>query len=233
MFSLPHLLFMFFTFTSVPYIAYQFKSKRSKQLSHFMRGITLVVLCFDPAYWFWEWKQFQSFDLSTSLPLYLCSLFWIMLPFAVYAPPSKLKRMALANLSTIGLLGGIFGLVFNVYLNQYGFLSFVPMRSLFYHYIMILVGVILWVTDYYRAEKYDELLGLIPLAALLIPCIALSHFFNWDYAFAAGGIGTPLEVLSGKMPRPMFWLLLYSSVIWVCQLFFKKMALRFHQVEHS
>lgn len=211
---------MILTVATVPLLVYKLKRLEPYRLEKIFRQLALLALCFDPLYWYWEWQAYGSLDLSTTLPLYLCSLFWIMMPFAAYAKPSRIKQMAMANLSTIGLLGGFLGMIFNVHLSRHAFFSFVPMRSLIYHYLMILVGVMLWTTALYERKPKDGLLALVPVGVLLVPCIALSHLFGWDYAFAAGGIGTPLEAISSGMSRAFFWLFLYGSIALVSNLFY-------------
>ncbi len=224
MFSLNHILFMVLTGLSIYVIISHLKEKSSHGLDLFMRRVTLLVLCFDPIYWIWEWRQFQFLDLASTLPLYICSLFWIMLPIAVYSKPSLLKRIALSNICTVGLLGGVFGLVFNTYLNQYPFMSFVPMRSLLYHFLMILVSCSMWATGYYKPKAGDALLSHLPLLAILLPSIILSQLFGWDYCFVAGGIGTPLEMISRPLPRPLYFLVLYGGISLVIICFFKRMS---------
>jgi len=130
MFSLNHILFMLGTFLSTYYISNWLKDKSVDFVDKYMKFFTVVVLAFDPIYWIWEWNTYGGGDLSTTLPLYICSLFWIMLPLAVFSKNEALKRSAMSNICSVGFLGGVFGLVFNTHLNYHPFFSFVPMRSL-------------------------------------------------------------------------------------------------------
>lgn len=172
----------------------------------------LIMFCFDPMYWFWEVKTYGEMNLATSLPLYICSLYLFMLPVGLLLPKGNVfKQMALANLATVGLLGGIFGMVFNTYVGIYDFFSFVPLRSLIYHLLMIVTSTILWTTGYYKPTSKDRILSLLPLYGLLLVCIKLNGKFGWDYCYTSGGIGTPFAAISGRMPMPMFLLLLYGA----------------------
>jgi len=222
---------MLFTLLTVPLFAKYLKQKSEEALHLFMKRMTIVVLCFDPMYWFWEYRSFGHFNLSTTLPLYICSLFWIVLPFAVHAKSPIIRQLAKANISSVVLLGGILGLVFNTHLDAHPFLSFVPMRSLIYHYLMIAISVSFWVTGYYQPQAKDSKLCLIPLFLLLIPCVALSYIYGWDYAFTGGGIGTPLEALSRIMSRPAYLFILYGTGILVIQLFYKGMYHLFYALD--
>lgn len=211
MFKLPHLLFMLLTATTIPYLVWHLKQWTQAKRHGFMKVMVLVAVSFDPIYWIWEWFTYQRFNWPTTLPLYLCSLFWLMMPFAVFSRSKTLGQMARANISSVVLFAGIFGLVFNTHLNVHPFFTFVPLRSLLYHYQMIFIAVAFIATGYYRPQAGDTALSLIPMYLLLIPCVYLSYRYGWDYAFTAGGIGTPLEALSSLMPRPLYLLVLYGS----------------------
>ncbi len=189
-------------------------------MEHFIKFWAVAILFFDPVYWIWEARTFGSLNFATTLPLYLCSLFWMLLPVAAFAKPGLLKRIALSNICTIGILCGIFGIVFNVYLNVHHFLSFVPLRSLLYHLIMVFVPSLLWASGYYRPKALDSLLCFIPIAVLLIPCLLLNRLFGWDYCYTAGGIGTPLEHLSSHLPRSIFLIILFLGLLLINWLIF-------------
>lgn len=180
----------------------------------------VAALFFDPVYWLWEVSSFGRIDPATSLPLYLCSLFWLLLPLAVFARQDWLRQMASATVCTMGLLGGVFGLVFNIYLNRYPFFSFVPLRSLLYHMLMVLAPAVMWSSGYYRPRPTDRYRCFVPVAALVGLCLLLNRLFGWDYCYTAGGLGTPLERLSGALPRGVFLLVLYGALLGLIQLLF-------------
>ena len=189
-------------------------------VTRWLRAAAVVVLFFDPAYWLWEVGSTGRIDPATSLPLYLCSLFWVLLTLAVFARRDWLRQMAAATVCTMGLLGGVFGLVFNVYLSRYPFLSFVPVRSLLYHMLMVLVPAVMWSSGWYRPRREDRYRCFVPVAALVGVCLLLNRLFGWDYCYTAGGVGTPLEKLSGALPRGLFLLVLYGALLGLIQLLF-------------
>ena len=172
--------------------------------------ITLVVVLLDPLYWVWEIKSFGSLNMATTLPIYLCSLFWLQLPFAVFGK-GRLRQITQANIATVGLLCGILGFVFNVHLSVHGVLSFVGLRSLLYHFLMIFVSCYFWVSGYYEPKREDHIHSFIPVLLLLVPCFILYRAFGFDYGYMAGGIGTPFEMLSSRLPRGLFLLVLYGG----------------------
>jgi len=211
MFRPLHLLVLAFTLFFVPRFCRQMEPQPRKTQA-FLRFSAVLMLFFDPAYWLWEWQTTGRFHPATSLPLYLCSLFWMLLPIAVFSKQGLWKRIALANLCTFGLMGGVLGLVFNIYLNQYPFFSFVPLRSLLYHFMMILVSALLWKTELYRPRRGDAFLCWVPVGMLLIPCAIFSRLYGWDYCYLHGGQGTPLAHLSALLPPPFYFLVLYGGL---------------------
>lgn len=223
MFNPPHLAFILLTAILAPIIGWYLRKLSKSALTQVMSALVVIALCFDPAYWLWEWLTYHEFNWARTFPLYICSLFWLLMPFAVHAKSDGLRQMARANISSVGLISGILGLVFNTYISQYGFWHFVPIRSLLYHFMMITVSIAFWMTGYYQPKRGDSLKSLLPVYVLLVPCITLSYLFGWDYAFTAGGIGTPLEAWSSAMPRPLYLLSLYGTASAVICLFYVAM----------
>ena len=220
MFQPLHLLVLAVTAALIPPVCEAARRMSPDALLRRLRLCAVAALLFDPAYWLWEWHTFGRIDAATSLPLYLCSLFWLLLPAAVFSRRELLRRTASATVCTVGLLGGVLGLVFNIYVGQYAFFSFVPVRSLLYHILMVLTASAMWAGGYYRPRPADRLLCFVPVTVLVAVSLLLNRRFGWDYCYTAGGIGTPLERLSAALPRGLFLLVLYGSLLLVIQLLF-------------
>lgn len=220
MFKPLHIGFMVFTAAAVFYISLKLKNSPTDYIEKFLKISALIMLLFDPIYWAWEYINFGKLELSTTLPLYICSLFWILLPFAAFSKNELVKRIAMSNICTVGAIGGILGIFFNVYLDRYPFFSFVPIRSLLYHFMMILVVSVLWSSKYYTPQIKDTFLCFVPVLTLLVPCIAANAMFGWDYCYTNGGKGTPLEILSKSMPKGAFLFLLYATMFVVINIVF-------------
>ena len=220
MFQMPHIAVLICTAFLAALLCRWARHAPRKAVERWLRVGAVAVLFFDPAYWIWEVSRFGRMDPAASLPLYLCSLFWLLMPLAVFARRDWLRQMASATVCTVGLLGGVFGLVFNIYLNRYPFLSFVPVRSLLYHMLMVLAPSVMWSSGYYRPRREDRYRCFVPVAALVGVCLVLNRLFGWDYCYTAGGVGTPLEKLSGVLPRGLFLLVLYGGLLVLIQLLF-------------
>ena len=227
MFQPPHLLVLLGTGILTLAACRWAMGASSASVERFLRYCAAAALAFDPAYWIWELRSFGQLDLSRTLPLYLCSLFWLLFPLALFARRESLRQMARATICTMGMLGGVFGLVFNVYLSQYPFFSFVPVRSLLYHMLMVLAASVMWAGGFYRPQSEDRWRCFYPVAALVGICLVCNRFFGWDYCYTGGGLGTPLERLSGPLPLGLFLLILYGGLWLLIQaLFYRAFYLR-------
>ena len=60
----------------------------------------------------------------------------------------------------------------------------------------------------------------MPVSALVGVSLVFNRLFGWDYCYTAGGVGTPLEKLSGVLPRGLFLLVLYGALLGLIQLLF-------------
>lgn len=220
MFGPAHILVILATAVLLPPTCAAARRAAPETVVRCLKGCAVAALFFDPAYWVWEVRTSGSIDFATALPLYLCSLFWLLLPMALFARREWIRQTASATVCTVGMLGGVFGLVFNIYVGQYPFFSFVPLRSLLYHAMMILVTAAMWASGYYRPRPADRYRCFLPVAMLVGVSLVLNSLFGWDYCYTAGGIGTPLERLSAVVPRGIFLLLFYGGLLGLIQLVF-------------
>lgn len=226
MLSLPHLILILLTIVSVYLITNHYSKADDQQVHKLMKVIAITILFFDPAYWIWEYMTYGSFNWATTFPFYLCSLFWILMPFATFLKPSNLKQIALSNIATIGLISGILGFVLNYHIDVHGIVSFVGIRTLLYHYLMILTSVLIWRTKYYQPQPGDQIRAMIPVLLILIPGIILNLLYGYDYGYTAGGQGTPLTIISSVLPKPIFLFMLYLSLfglVWF--IFYRKLPI--------
>lgn len=220
MFQIPHLLVLAATGVLVWRLGVAARRAGRERVERWLKVCAVLAVLFDPIYWAWELWQFGQIHLGTTLPLYLCSLFCMMLPVAMFSKQEKLRQMAAANVCTMGVLGGVLGLVFNVYLNHYPFFHFVPVRSLLYHILMVAAATLLWCGGVYRPRASDRVLCFVPVVTLVSVCLVLNRLFGWDYCYTAGGVGTPLEVVSRLMPQWAFLLVLYGGLWMLIQALF-------------
>lgn len=210
MFSKTHIVLIILTLISVPLISRYLSSKGYKTVDKVLKIIAVVILFFDPAYWVWEYLTFGKFHFESTLPFYLCSLFWILMPFSVFSKNKNVRQIAQSNIATVGLISGVLGFVLNYHIDVYPMISFVSIRTLSYHYLMILTASLFWISGYYQPQDKDSIRAFIPVLILLIPGLILNALYGYDYGYTNGGQGTAFTLLSDHLPKPLFLVVLYS-----------------------
>lgn len=228
MFSMPHLAAMLIVAALVILCCKWAVTWQRRTVERFFKAIAIIILFFDPTYWTWEWFTTGTIDLASSLPLYICSLFWMLLPLAVFPREGMVKRAAVSCLATVCMLGGVMGLVFNPHVGKHPFFSFVPMYSIVYHFMVILVAALLWATKYYQPKPVDRFLCMVPVVLMVVVALSFSLRNGWDYSFTGGGIGTPFELVSSRVPLGVFLLILYGGLTLLLALGFYPWVLKKH-----
>ena len=233
MFKAPHLITILLTAIIVPIWVNHLKKEDSKHIDGFFKFWGIAVLFFEPSLWIYIYVTEGALNPATELPLYICSLFWLLMPYAVYGKDTPLRHIARANICTVGFTGGLLGLVFNIYVASYPFFSFIPIKSLTYHFAMILVSCAMWATGYYKPKAGDEYRAFIPMLLMMVPALILNKLYGWDYYYTAGGIGTPLTVLSNHMPKAAFLIFLYG-LMFICIrfVFYRHTSYKFKEIIH-
>ena len=96
--------------------------------------------------------------LFRSLSLYPCSTFMYVVPFVLFSKNEKLKQSALAYTTTFLLFGGLINFFLPDVLRSYPVLSFEGLHTLLYHYAILFISILLWVTNYYQPKKKENYL---------------------------------------------------------------------------
>ena len=102
MLKTPHLILLF-TLAITIYILC--KTHYIEKLTKYYKVLSILTMLFDPIYWIWEYKTFGRLDFATTLPIYICSLFWILFPIVAFSKNKFIKRSTTACLCTICLVG--------------------------------------------------------------------------------------------------------------------------------
>ncbi len=191
--------------------------KRGKiDFNKFLKYAFSIIILLDPIYWVWEKYTYGYLDYANTLPLYICSLFPMLIPIVAFSKKRGLiYRTAISCIATICYYGGFFGLIFNYHLEDFPFFHFRPQLSLFYHGIMFVTITLIWSTGYYKPRKVDRFLFMIPLLLLMIPSYIVDMKYGYNYCYFNGGRGGVLEYFSDMLGIPLFLIVLYSLLFWL------------------
>lgn len=208
------------------------KTWKEKTIHCFFRAAAVLCLFLDPIYWAWELLVVGKIDLTISLPIYICSLFWMLLPIAVFPQKGLCKRSAMSCLCTVCMMAGIAGLVFNYHWSE-PFFTFLTLHSVIYHIIMILVVSLMWATKFYTPQPVDRYLFAIPMVFMVLIALPLNWIFGWGYCFTDGGANTPFVYLSDHVPQLVFLAILYGGMFLVVGKVFYPRVLREKEAEQE
>lgn len=215
MLNLAHILIIVFGILTILFTCFLLRKLEHKKVKKILLVCAIFALVLDPLYWIWELCASGTLHFEKTLPLYFCSLFYITLAFAVFCKNQKVKQTCYSYLATMNIFAGLMGLILNTNLNSYHVWSFVGVRTLVFHLLMLFVSCLLWFTKYYKPEIKDIYRFFIPLAILFVPALIVDKTCDFDYCYLNGGRGTVIETISAKMPNFIYIFLLYL-LIYVC-----------------
>lgn len=147
-------------------------------------------------------------DWKSTMPIHISSWFMYVTPFYLWGK-GFVKDVARTFLCTMSLFGGLCNFFIPTTLNIYPVFCFFGLHTIFYHAIMVFIGMILWITEY-RPKWTDPVLAFVPTVLASIVCIPVDYTQGWDYMFYLKGTGTPLAIINSAVPS---WV--YTAIIFV------------------
>ncbi len=176
-------------------VSFLLRKTKHERITVFLKVFSVLMVLFELTKISWE----SYYDITTGrgfnygglLPVYTCSLFIYTLLFAGWSR-GRVRNIALAFITTIGLLYGAIGVVYCNGLNFYPFWTFGAFYSLFFHAAMFVTGVFLLMTGYKKLGWKDVFLSFIPIALLALIAIPLDYALKTDYMLIYSGGGVPI-----------------------------------------
>ena len=194
MFSLGHIIYMVISLFILILFPLILRKVKHNKIDTYLKVISILIPLSDIVKITWETYHYypihHSFEYTGLLPLYLCSLFMITLPFAAWCK-GKLKDIALSFLTTVGIVGGLSNVFYLNILNYYPLIHFSTLLSVFYHIMMSFTGIFLLTSGYYKLNKYCSLKAFIPIALLSIIAVPVNYKLNTDYMLLGHAYGVP------------------------------------------
>jgi hypothetical protein len=201
MWSTEHIVFIILAVLAIILLCYFLRNIKGKSVDKYLKILAIImpVLEIIKITWetYWDIKLGHGFNITGLLPLYTCSMFIYVLPFAGWGK-GKVKECALAFLTTLSVFAGLTNFFIPPIFNTYPFFSYASFMSLNYHFLMVFTGVFLVATRYYVPNFKSILKGFIPLLIFSVIVIPFDYimFYNghyWiDYMLYIHGFGAPL-----------------------------------------
>ncbi len=195
LFSTWHIIYIVLAYLSVIILCILLPKKKKHNIDLFLKIIGISVLIaeiskvsFESYY---DITTGRGFNFGGILPVYTCSIFIFTSLLAGFTK-GKIKDICISFLTTVGLISGAIGVVYCNGLNFYPFWTFGAFYSLFFHYSMMLTGIILLASKYKKLEWKDALYAWIPIVIMAVFAIPLNIIYNADYMLLHDASGVPL-----------------------------------------
>ena len=233
MWSSAHIIFIILAVLSIILLCYFFRNIKAKSVEKYLKIISIIMPILEviKITWetYWDLKLGHGFNITGLLPLYTCSMFIYVLPFAGFGK-GKVKECALAFLTTLGVFAGLTNFFIPPIFNTYPFFSYASFMSLNYHYLMVFTGVFLVATRYYVPNFKSILKGFMPVLLFSLVVIPFDYimFYNgeyWiDYMLYIHGFGAPLlpdisDALGKMSLRGVYTILVMGGYLLITLLF--------------
>lgn len=222
LFSPLHIIVMVILFITVPLVAFLLRKMEHKKIKVLFIVLWALLTVLEITKIIWESVTNPTgFEVTGILPLYICSIFMYIMPFAIWGKEGSIvKRSACSFLCTLNLIGGFVNFVYPVnVLSSYSCISFAGLHTLLYHAVMVFVALLMLFSNYYNFKNIkDAILAFIPLFILSIPANIINFTYNCSYMFFNGGF--PFSLISDHMPIWLWVIILYIAYALIPFLFY-------------
>ncbi len=223
LFSPLHICVMIVLIIAVPLLAWFLRKMDKKKMKVLFFVLWALMTSLEIVKITWEsMTNPNGFEVTGILPLYICSIFMYVMPFAIWGGEEFgfSRKMACSYLCTLNLIGGLVNFVYpsNV-LSNYSVISFSGLHTLFYHGTMVFVALLMLFSGYYSYKNIkDAILAFIPLFVVSIPANVINFVYNCSYMFFRGGF--PFSLISDHMPEWLWIIVLYIAYALIPFLFY-------------
>lgn len=200
-FSLTHIILMIILTILLITLTILLRKTKEKNVKIFLKVISILMPCLEILKIVWETyydiKLGHGFNYGGLLPLYTCSMFMYVLPFAAFAKNEKIQNVAYAFLTTISIFGGLTNFYLLQILHFYPLFTYATFASIFYHFMMSFTGLFILATKTYSLKMIDIVNGWIPVLIFSLIVLPFSYYlqskgFYPDYMLLMHGNGAPL-----------------------------------------
>lgn len=209
-FGLAHIVLLALTLFGTCLAVFLLRKSKHETIRKLYNGCLVFLVISHLAKWTWDYVMYRHFDLIGSLPMFICSITMFVIPLAVYGK-GLWKRAALGHIATLNVIGAVGGVVFSTVIMRFPFYHFNVLNSFIYHGVLLFVGLIAWVTRYYRPKAGDLGLFFVPCVVMAVPVVVCNELFGWDYMFLHNGKDTPFAILSRAVPKPIYILIMMAG----------------------
>ncbi len=130
-----------------------------KVLAVFMPILEICKIAFST---YFDLTSGEPFNLGGILPLYTCSMLLYFLPFVAWGK-GWIKKCSMAFFASIGTVAGLSNFIYLSAAGWYPIFTFGGLYSVFFHAVLVFVGMSLLITGEYVPSFKTILEGMIPV----------------------------------------------------------------------
>ena len=180
--SFPQYLYLILSFILLVVLLIVLRKSKKEKVKKIIRIIGIFLTVFYIGKTTWE----SYYDIKAGgfnwylLPFDTCSIVMYASLLAGFCK-GKIKDYAAAWLATGCIVGGVANMVIMNAFNYYPFLSFGAFYSMSWHFLMVLLGLIIIVTNYVPMEYKTILKGFIFHVVVSLVVIPINYIFDFDF----------------------------------------------------
>ena len=192
--SFSQYLYLILSIILIVVLLIAFRKSKKDNVKKFIKivGIFMIVFYLSKTIWesYYDIKLNGEFNWCL-LPLDTCSIIMYASLITGFCK-GKIKDYAASWLATGCIVGGIANMLFLNAFKYYPFLSFGAFYSMIWHFIMVLLGLLLIVTNYVPMEYKTILKGFLFHFVISLFVIPINYIFNFDFMLYKDLGGIPI-----------------------------------------
>ena len=225
LYNLNHLLSVVVIFILLIIAIKKTKIEKKEDISRIIKISTITVWILEIIKIIFNFIIGNISNVNTYVPLYFCSLLLYAGIFSSFFK-GTIKRVGDVFLATGGLIAGIAYLISpGTSLGIYPIFHFISFQSLFYHAVMIYLGIIIIKYDYIKINYNDIKYYAILIFIICFLAGIVNTLFNGNLMFIKNGFGFfsliekycgnlyPLIMVIGQMTVPFYLGLFLNKII--------------------
>lgn len=158
-----------------------------------------------------------SINIQNDLPLYVCSLYMYIMPFAIWGK-GKFKMMGAAYICSIGLFGAIGNYVVPSVVVNYSLFSFYGFHTTLFHTILFVTPLVMLCTGYFKFRFKDFGWQILAFVIITLPVIPFNYITHSNYMYFNTGIFIEDFAATLSYAWPLFLYVAYAAIMMVMQL---------------
>lgn len=217
----------------------KFRNYSKKKVLKVIRivGIFLIMFYITKTTWesIYDIRLTGSFNYGL-LPLDACSIIMLAGIISGFCK-GKIKEYSDSWIVTGSIVGGIGNMLYLNAFKYYPFISFGAFYSMFWHLLMVFIGLLLIVTNYVEMNYKIVIKGFIFHVMISLVVIPIDYIFNFDFMMYKDlgsipifeGIATNLTNSGLGFLNPILMLILYFiafNIVYILALLIKKLIKR-------